>query len=190
MRVTLIRHGEVEERYAGCYNGHLDIALSPSGREQARRLAAHLDSEAFDAVCCSDLRRARETLAPFKISCEPFYTAALREKSWGRHEGMNYDAIVASEEVAYESFEQWLTHLDGEPYPDFVGRIRRFFLEELARRAHRNVLVITHAGVVRTLMHLVKKIPLEEAFATPFPYGACVELDLEKGRFGEVLCVG
>ena len=190
MRVTLIRHGAVEERYAGCYNGHLDIALSTSGREQALRLAAHFANASFDAVYCSDLKRARQTLEPFALTAEPRFTPSLREKSWGRHEGKRFEEIVAEEGLVYESFRQWIAALDGEAPEAYIERVRHFFTEFLPKEPHRNVLVVTHAGVVRTLMHLLNAIPLEAAFATPFPCGACVELDLEQGRFGEVLCVG
>ena len=59
--VLLVRHGD-------CYDGLDDEgvddgnpALSPTGREQARRLAARLRDLEIDAVYSSPLRRARET---------------------------------------------------------------------------------------------------------------------------------
>lgn len=189
MKVTLVRHGEVEERYHRCYNGHIDIGLSDKGREEARRIAAHLKANPFDAVYCSDLLRAKETLSPFYVNIEPCFTRALREKSWGRHEGKTFDAITSEEGLEYQGFEQWINTLDGEPYDAYIERVRSFFLERLPRAGHRNVLVVTHAGVIRVLMYLLKGLSLEEAFCVSVPYGAYVELDLMSRQFGEVRCV-
>jgi broad specificity phosphatase PhoE len=54
--VWLVRHGD-------CYDGIAgeDPALSPQGREQARRLAGRVRRLRVDAVYTSPLRRARET---------------------------------------------------------------------------------------------------------------------------------
>jgi alpha-ribazole phosphatase len=187
--LTLVRHGAVEERYAGCYNGHLDMGLSEAGREQARRLAEHFAGEGFDAVYCSDLRRARQTLKLFDLNVPPRYTEALREKSWGRHEGKSFEAIVAMEGTAYETFEQWLGVLDGEPFDRYLERLRAFFEEELFVQPCEKVLVMTHAGVIRGLFSLFGGMGLEEAFGVALPHGSFVTYDSEARRFGEVACV-
>jgi alpha-ribazole phosphatase/probable phosphoglycerate mutase len=172
--VVLVRHGEVEERYLRCYNGHNDIALSPQGRGESRALAQKLEHERFDAIYCSDLRRTRETLEAFAHAKNAVYTEALREKSWGKHEGLTFDAILAQGELAYDDFLGWIEGLDGEPYKAYLQRIEDFFLEFLPAQNHQNVLIITHAGVIRSLVHIVQKIPLEEAFCISIPYSSAV----------------
>ncbi len=42
LRLYLIRHGEVEGADTGKLFGHTDVALSPRGLEQSRRLADRL----------------------------------------------------------------------------------------------------------------------------------------------------
>lgn len=189
MKIALVRHGEVDNAYLGCYNGHIDIGLSERGRDQAKALAEAFRGHAFDAVYCSDLLRARQTLAPFSLDVAPVYTEKLREKSWGRHEGMNFEAIVQRDGLVYENFEQWLNALDGEPIDTFIGRVCRFFLEELASKPHQEVLVMTHAGVVRVLMHLLKGLSLQEAFSVDFPYSAHTMLESDRWEFGAIRCV-
>jgi broad specificity phosphatase PhoE len=189
MKVTLVRHGEVDTAYLGCYNGHNTIGLSEKGHAQARALAETFRGRAFDAVYCSDLPRARQTLDPFVLNVTPVFSEELREKSWGRHEGMRFEAICAREGLAYEDFGQWLGALGGESVDAFVGRVRGFFLEELAPEACEEVLVMTHAGVIRVLMHLLKGISLQEAFSVDFPYGAYTTLESSRWEFGAVQCV-
>lgn len=194
MTLTLARHGAVDTAYLRRYNGHNAIGLSEAGRAQAEALASHLEGSRFDALYCSDLRRCTESMeiilhhCPFNIQ-HYVATPALREKSWGRHEGKSFDEITTEEGLRYENFLQWINALDGEPYADYIERIRRFFLEELAAQAYEHVFIMTHAGVIRVLMHLLQGMSLEEAFGTPFPYGAYTTLDLETRRFKETVCV-
>lgn len=82
----------------------------------------------FDAVFCSDLRRTKETLKHSLHVNNAIYTDKLREKSWGRHEGLSFDEIIAEGEIEYIEFLQWIEALDGEPYKDYVKRIEEFFL--------------------------------------------------------------
>ncbi|MDD3854897.1 histidine phosphatase family protein [Sulfurimonas sp.] len=164
MRVTLVRHAEVDERYQNCYNGHNEIGLSKKGYMQAKELVKKLDILEFDAVFCSDLPRAKETLKHSLHAKEAIYTDKLREKSWGKHEGLSFDEIISEGEIEYVDFLQWIESLDGEPYKEYIKRVEKFFFEFLPSLNKESVLVITHAGVIRVLMSIVKKITLEEAF--------------------------
>jgi len=191
MIITLVRHGEVEEAYHRCYNGHNDIALSPKGVSEAAELGEHFAQQNFDAIFSSDLRRCQETLT--HITASPHIpltlTQNLREKSWGRHEGMTFDAITKRDGLIYHDFLQWINALDGEPYDAYIERIKTFFTKTLPLTPYNNVLVVTHAGVIRVLMHILQEIPLQEAFSIEFPYGAYTTLDTNNWVFGAVQCV-
>lgn len=164
MRVTLVRHGEVEERYKNCYNGHNDISLSKNGEAQAIEVSKKLDALEFDAVFCSDLRRAKETLQYSFHAKNAIFTNKLREKSWGVHEGLSFDEIIAQGEIEYIDFLQWIEALDGECYQAYIKRIEEFFFEFLPSLKKENILVVTHAGVTRSLLSIINNITLEEAF--------------------------
>ncbi len=164
MKITLVRHAEVDEAYHGCYNGHIDIGLSKRGEEQVIALAQEFSSSEFDALYCSDLLRAKMTMQNFPHAIEAVYTEKLREKSWGKHEGLSFDEIIAQGEVEYKDFIQWIKALDGEPYEEYVKRVEEFFFVFLPSLKKENILVVTHAGVIRVLLSKVKNISLEEAF--------------------------
>ncbi len=180
MRVTLVRHAEVEERYINCYNGHNDIALSKNGEAQAREAAKKLDKMEFDAVFCSDLRRAKETLQHSVHAKDANYTDRLREKSWGRHEGLSFDEIIAQGEIEYKEFLQWIDSLDGEPRKEYVKRVEEFFLGFLPSLEKENILVVTHAGVIRVLLSIIKNITLEEAFSIKIQNCSLTEIELKE----------
>jgi len=186
VKITLVRHSEVDEAYHKRYNGHIDIGLSRRGVEQAKALAKKFEDKTFDLVYCSDLLRAKETLKPFKQSKEAIYTEKLREKSWGKHEGKSFDEIIAEGEIVYEDFKQWIEALDGEQYTQYIQRVKEFFLEYLSSREAENVLVITHAGVIRVLIAIVQELSLEEAFCIEVPYAAYIVFDTKKRTFSTV----
>ena len=183
MKITLVRHGEVEEAFIGKYNGHNDIGLSRRGKKQMQELAHALKNERFDAVFSSDLRRARESIEPFGFN-EVIFDAALREKSWGEHEGLGFDEIT-SKGLLYESFSQWLDALGGESVMAYQERVSRFF-KKLCLCEYENVFVMTHAGVIRTLMGLHKGLSLEESFSLTLPYGSVVVFDTKEQTFSTV----
>ncbi|SFV58919.1 Alpha-ribazole-5'-phosphate phosphatase [hydrothermal vent metagenome] len=186
MKITLIRHGEVDEKYHKCYNGHIDIELSPKGKEQAKEVAEMLQNKEFDLVYCSDLLRAKKTLKPSKHYKNAIFTQQLREKSWGEYEGMSFDAIIARGEIRYENFTQWIEALGGEPYDTYIARIRTFFLEYLPSQNANTVLVVTHAGVIRVLIAIVQNISLQEAFCIDVPYGSDIVFDTDLQTFSTI----
>jgi len=186
MLITLVRHGEVDEKYHKKYYGHLDISLSHKGKRTAQLLANKLSTKHYDAVYCSDLKRCRETLEPFHFDVPVRYSSRLREKSWGRHEGKSFDEIIEMEEFEYENFEQWLHALDGERFDSFIRGVKSFFQEFLLEHSYKNILVMTHAGVIRVLISIIQNISLEEAFSTPLDYASYILLDTESWKFSEV----
>jgi len=186
VKITLIRHAEVEKAYHQKYNGHIDIHLSRKGKDDAKKIAKCFANEQFDLVFCSDLKRAKETLEPFVQAKDAVYTEALREKSWGRHEGMSFDAIIAEGAFTYENFTQWISALDGESYEAYMQRVENFFLQELPSHKAENVLVMTHAGVIRVLMAIVEKLSLENAFCREVPYGGAVIYDTNLKTFSTI----
>jgi broad specificity phosphatase PhoE len=183
MRVTLVRHAEVQERYKNCYNGHNDIGLSENGEAQAKELAKELDEMEFDAVFCSDLRRARESIKHSLHVENAIFTQRLREKSWGKHEGLSFDEIIAQGEIEYKEFLQWIEALDGEAHEEYTKRVKEFFLEFLPSLKKENILVVTHAGVIRVLMSIVKKISLEEAFSISVKNASLTVVDFKEKSF-------
>jgi len=170
MNLTLIRHCEVQEAYHGCYNGHIDIGLSKKGYEQAKHLAKTLHNEHFDAVFCSDLLRAKESIKYFKNLDNVIYTDKLREKSWGEDEGKTYDEICHNKNISYENFEQWIDALDGESIESVQERVSSFFFDFLKKQPYNNVLVVTHSGIIKTFYSTYEKIPLKDAFSKKVDY--------------------
>jgi alpha-ribazole phosphatase len=182
MRITLVRHGEVEEKYIGCYNGHIDIGLSQKGYTDAKELGKHFSSSDFDAIFCSNLKRTKETIKQFIESDKVIYTKEIREKGWGDYEGMSFEEIISTTKLDYLGFEQWIDALGGESIEEFHFRLKRFFLDFLLPLDKENVLVVTHSGVIKTFIHLLQDISLEKAFGISVGYASYVVYNSETNK--------
>jgi broad specificity phosphatase PhoE len=172
MNLTLVRHAEVQEQYKNKYNGHNDISLSKNGKEQAKKLCKELNNLKFDAIFCSDLRRAKETASELKHKI--IYTNKLREKSWGKHEGLSFEEIINQNEIKYENFIQWINALDGDDYQVYTLAIKEFFFEYLPSLQKQDILIITHAGVIRILQTILHNKSLEDVFSKKITYGELI----------------
>lgn len=170
MKIPFVRHGAVEEYYQGRYNGHIDVGLCEHAKGQLTSLKAKLNAIAFDKVYASDLQRAKETCTLLGYSNVTF-SKRLREKSWGRHEGMSFEEIEQSG-IKYENFSQWIQALDGERPEIYTQRLQEYFYEEILTQDAEHILIITHAGVIKTLLHITQGISLEAAFSRELPYGS------------------
>ncbi|MFT5835753.1 MAG: alpha-ribazole phosphatase [Sulfurimonas sp.] len=179
MRLTLVRHAEVQEEYIGCYNGHIDIGLSTKGYADAKELQKHLSASEFDSIFCSDLIRTKETLKQFIQSEDVIYSKEIREKSWGDFEGKSFDEITSTTNLKYENFEQWTKALGGESIEEFIARVKNFFFEYLPSLEKENILVVTHSGVIKVFIHLLQEISLQEAFGISVPYTSFVVYNSE-----------
>ncbi|MFT7005155.1 MAG: alpha-ribazole phosphatase [Sulfurimonas sp.] len=179
MTITLVRHAEVEKDYIGCYNGHIDIGLSPKGYEDAQKLGEELKQSDFDAIFCSDLKRAKETLKQFIDPNRVIYTSDLREKSWGRHEGLCFEKICVQDKIEYINYQQWLDALDGESLKIFTSRVCEFLFDYVPLLDAKNILIVTHSGVIKTFISTLQGLTLEDAFSISLPYASFVVYNSE-----------
>lgn len=179
MNLTIIRHASVEEKYLGCYNGHIDIGLSQQGILDAKGLKKQINPNDYDAVYCSNLKRAIQTADALELK-DIIYTDALREKSWGEHEGKSFDEIG----IEYENFTQYIDALGGESVEDFVRRVKSFLYsvpphKRWNKSSISNILIITHSGVIKTLLSFHENISLEDAFNKNIPYLSITRIKIE-----------
>jgi alpha-ribazole phosphatase len=161
MQLILIRHGQTEWNASQKYQGHTDIPLDDTGRQQARRLAEHLlQLEKVEAVYASDLVRARETaeIIAQAFNLKPLIDPRLRELCFGKWEGLTFNQVYA---IYRAEFEQWYNSLaefcvpGGESFSDVANRS----LEAIADIKQKNrgtVAAVTHGGVIKAVLSRIQ----------------------------------
>lgn len=162
-RILLARHGQTAWNALGRLQGHTDIELDPTGREQARALADAVRDAGLTRVWSSDLARARETAAIVATELglpPPEVDPDLRERRFGVFEGLTRDECVANHPDAWRDWVAQTSHPPGgEPRADAIVRMQRAMLRVVA---DGTTLVVSHGGVMRLwLMELLgTTIPL------------------------------
>jgi len=163
----LVRHGETDWNVKGLVQGHSDIPLNDKGRWQAKELSKKLSHVKFAAGFSSDLVRAKETaeIIALKHKINIITLKTLRERAFGRLEGKNWKNNY---EDAKELEKLWpklgeLTQeeikkhrLEGLETNDvLMGRFIQALREIAIAYVGKNVLVVTHGGVMRAfLLHI------------------------------------
>jgi len=105
-RLVLVRHGQTAWNLEGRAQGHTDVGLDDTGRQQAQTMSAVLAAMAPDALWSSDLARARETAAfvAAGTGLEARFDARLREFDVGERAGLTTPEFAERYPEAYESW--------------------------------------------------------------------------------------
>lgn len=146
-RIVLLRHGQTDWNFTRRIQGSSDIPLNDVGREQARAAAATLEKEEWDAIYSSPLSRAFDTarIVAAELSLDrPVPLPGMVERGYGLAEGLTRaemlaafpDGVVPGRETDEELSRRVLPALD----------------EVASRHPDGSILVVTHGGVIGTLV--------------------------------------
>lgn len=166
--ILFIRHAETD--MAGTFCGHSDPELNARGRVQLAELIDRLAEENVGVVYASDLRRAQTTgraiAEAFSVDCH--VRPGLREINFGQWEGLSWAEIERRDEAYARRWIAKYSQLpapDGESFCDFERRVldEFNFLAAKAEAAERDIAVVTHAGVIQTVLCALNGCSKEDA---------------------------
>lgn len=171
----LVRHGQDDETIRGGWSDH---SLTPIGREQVHTLAQHITAEGIviDRIYSSDLQRAKETadILSEHLSIPVTFDARFRETNNGALAGLKHE--LADERfpgIYWPALEYTECFPGGESPESFFVRIQSAwadFKKAMLTQAYQNVLLVTHGGVIETILCIENNIELTNKirhFSTP-----------------------
>ena len=165
MRLILVRHGQTEWNAGGRYQGQSNVALSDTGRKQARLLAERFPVKQLDAIYTSDLDRAKETAECVgeKFGVTVYPEEAFRELSFGDWEGLTYQQITARwPEEANKLFTapDELVIPNGETFQELQKRALDKIHLLYGKHIDQTVAVFAHGAINKTILAGLMHIPL------------------------------
>lgn len=187
-KLLLIRHAETD--MAGTFCGHSNPPVNARGHEQIRRLIGALQAETanpIDAVYTSDLQRAVTTAdALAKAFATPFMLAPqLREMDFGEWETLTWQQVEQRDSVYARKWSEAYPNLPtpgGECFAHFRDRVLDA-VDQLARLDNRKqIAVVTHAGVMRTVLTALCGLEEQEAWARTRFYCSYFQYTREANR--------
>jgi probable phosphoglycerate mutase len=181
----LMRHGAIETGNEKRFIGQIDLPLSRDGQKQSERQGRFLMDIPFSQVWCSDLKRTRETAAIVCRDRDPVIHSApeLREIDLGRWDGMPMSQIKEQFPDIWQARGQDISHFrlpGAESFADLQQRTVPF-IRQIAEQSSGNILIVTHAGVIRVLLCRVLEMPLSHLFRIYLDYGGLTLIKDIKG---------
>ena len=193
-RLVLVRHGQSLWNLQNRFTGWVDVPLTATGEDEARRAGERLRGSTFDVAYTSALSRAQDTLQLILetagIVAPVIRDAALNERDYGDLAGLDKAATAAR--YGAEQVHVWRRSFDvappgGESLKDTAARTLPFFertvLEDV--RAGRDVLVVAHGNSNRSIV--MRLDGLDDQAVTSLEIATGVPLVYELDSTGAVL---
>ncbi len=171
MDIFLIRHTTPDITYGTCY-GFADLDLAPTFMEEAARIRNVLPEKIF-SVTASPLQRCSK-LADVLFGPGFRTDERLREVNFGDWEMLPWS------EIADTTPKNWMADYltdpmpNGESYTQLYDRSVTAF-EEIIRQQQDSA-IVTHGGVIRSILAHVTRTPLNESYDIRVEYGRVVHL--------------
>lgn len=165
MELHLIRH--IKPDYpAGTNYGQTDVPLPADYATIHAGIIQQLP--AYDMVYSSPLSRCQ--LLATAVKKDHITDPRLMELHFGDWEGRRWEDIDRKESDPWMEDYINLSPPNGESLLTLVNRFADF-VYELKATKHQRVLLVTHAGIIRSAMYLFNDIPLNQIMMQPVDYG-------------------
>ena len=176
MIVYFIRHTTPDIEKGICY-GQANIDVSDDFKNEFDFLFKKIQFINSDTVISSPLLRCTQLAG--KINKKFTTNQLLKELDFGDWELKPWNSIPTSE------IDPWMSDFvhtpvpNGESYLDLYLRSISFY-ESIKKN---NTIVVTHAGVIRSVLTHITKTNLENSFDFKIPYGTIVKIDTETNEY-------
>ncbi len=188
MEIYLIRHTPVNVK-EGIFYGQSDVDPSNTFEKEAEEIKTKLNPQKNMIFYSSPLKRC--LLLAKKLSpTDPIIDPQLKELNFGGWELKRWDEV---DQVLLKKWMDDFVHVNppngGESYLDLYKRISEFFLE-LIKEKQEQIVIVAHAGVIRSIIALVLEMPLNNLFSLEIDYSSIskiiVNFDKENKPFYKI----
>lgn len=164
MKIYFAAHATSTDNEEKISSGWKDVGLSQLGIQQAKELGEGFKDIKIDLICCSDLKRAVDTVKiAFDDKVPVIVDERLREIDYGDFEGKPSEIVEPKKEKHIKN-----PFPNGESYEQAVLRVQNFYLELKKNHPEKTILVVGHRATQYGLDTLLNVKTLEECLNTPF----------------------
>jgi len=178
MEIYLLRHTIVNNPEKLCY-GQSEINLAPAWQTHFDALKQKLEPNLNNALFYSSPYQRCKQLAHFLSGDQFQIDTRLSEMHFGEWEQRLWT------EIDQPVLNDWMADFvnyqvpGGESFVQMHRRCIQFWNELLALPADR-IFVVTHAGVIRSLLAHILSIPLDKIFQLEVDYGSVTKITVAK----------
>ncbi len=175
MELILVRHTTPKIEKGICY-GQADIEVTDTFTEELKTILADIPVNDANTVYYSSPLKRCKVLAE-KLSKRILFDDRLKELDFGDWE------LKAWNNIEETPLNVWMNDFvnqptkNGESYVDLHKRTTAL-LEEIKLKNHSRVVIVTHAGVIRSLSSYIDNTLLKDSFNLKLDYGAIIKFNL------------
>ena len=173
--IYIVRHGEAEENLGKLDNLHPELGspLTPKGITQAKKLAKQLADIEFNAIFSSDLTRTVQTatIIGSKLKLPIKTSKQIRERSF--HHYIKNFTDKSETQIKQELVKdlQKLNELEKlnykhsklmESVTEGAVRLLSFINESIANASGKNILIVAHGNIMRSLLNYLGYAKFDE----------------------------
>ncbi len=177
MEIHLVRHPKVAIQSGICY-GQSDVFLSDEGLLSINQINL---ANSYDCIYTSPLKRC--TVISDKLNLNSIIDNRLMEVDFGDWELKDWNEIPTDEINPWYNDYIHVNPPNGESLIDLVKRVNDFRIELTEKHQHQKILLITHAGVIRTFFHLLLDIPLNQIFQFEPAYSKVTQFKIQYNQW-------
>lgn len=153
--IYIVRHGQTDYNVEKRITGQLDIPLNEKGRDDALKLKEKLKDISFDYVFASPLKRTVETAKIATNNQDIILDRRIIERYNGSLEGMVKDEI----EKDFDFNDINSKKYGIESVRELKARVYDFLDEIIKKYPKKNILIVTHGGVLIVMRHYFEGKP-------------------------------
>lgn len=183
MEVYLVRHTQPNVDKNICY-GQLDLALAESFENDFHTIQSKLPLN-VDIIYTSPLERcvelSKKIADAYQYDIKNYKAdTRLMELNFGEWEGKSWDDIDKN------ILGEWMSNFvkyrvpGGENFEDLYERAMGFWEREIKQNSENSyrMLIVSHAGFIRTLLCYLQNIPLDKAFNIAIDFGSISKINI------------
>jgi len=173
MKIYFAAHSTSKDNKAEIASGWKNVELSELGIKQSKELGERFKDIKIDLICCSDLKRAVDTVKIAFGDKIPIITdKRLRELNYGDFNGKPSKVVSSMKDEAIKN-----PFPNGESYEQAMVRLHKFYTELKNKYPNKTILVVGHRATQYGLDTLTGKT-LEQCLSIPFKWKPYWEYNL------------
>jgi len=185
IRLYITRHGETEWNVEGRMQGWKNSNLTAKGIKNAESLGKSLSSVELKVIYSSSSQRAVHTAQLIRgdRKIDIITDDNLREINLGEWEGKAKNEFTEADKDGLDAFwnrpHQYKAS-SGEDFFQVKARVESALKSIIREHENCNILIVTHAVIVKVIMAIFKGLSIEKLWEPPFIHGtslSIVEID-------------
>lgn len=157
MKLYITRHGQTDGNVNKIMDGIRDIDLNKTGIEQAEKTRDILKDIKFDLIICSPLIRTKHTMEIININNYPvIFDERIIERDCGEFTGKSFESL---DRDLYWNYHDKTIYEKAENIEHLFSRVYVFLDEIKEKYKDKNILLVTHEGVTKTINCYFNGVP-------------------------------